>query len=67
MPPGRAPCSSSPTRTRQASRLALGGLRVGDARVDLVFERVARRPDSVSLTELEINGDVVREAAGLTT
>jgi len=51
-------CIERPSLPRQVSRLALGGLRVADARVDLVFERSARRPESVSLTEVEIDGDL---------
>jgi glycogen debranching enzyme len=51
-------CIERPSLPRQVSRLAVGGLRVADARVDLVFERVTRRPERVSLTEVDIDGDV---------
>jgi hypothetical protein len=54
-----------PSLPRQLGRLALHGLRVGDASVDLVFERVAQRSDSVALTDVRIDGhlDVVLEFA----
>src|SRR3954447_5816970 len=52
-----------PSLPRHLGRLALQGLRVGDATVDLLFERVARRSDSVALTDVKIDGelDVVLE------
>lgn len=31
---------------------------MADARVDLVFERVTRRPESIALTEVNIEGDL---------
>jgi glycogen debranching enzyme len=51
-------CISRPSLPRQVSRLGLRGLRVGDARIDLLFERIAGRPDSVVLTDVQIDGDV---------
>jgi glycogen debranching enzyme len=53
-----------PSLPRQVSRLSLQGLRVADARVDLLFERVAGRPESVALTDVEVDGrlDVVLTA-----
>jgi glycogen debranching enzyme len=52
-----------PSLPRDVSRLALDGLRVGDATVDLVFQRVA--PSTVALVDVEIDGrlDVVLEIA----
>jgi hypothetical protein len=47
-----------PPLPRQVGRLALHGLRVADARVDLLFERVAQRSDSVALTDVRIDGDL---------
>ncbi|HTE63081.1 MAG TPA: glycogen debranching N-terminal domain-containing protein [Solirubrobacteraceae bacterium] len=44
-----------PTLPRQVGRLAVHGLRVGDAGVDLLFERVA---DSVALTDVQVDGDL---------
>jgi glycogen debranching enzyme len=51
-----------PSLPRQINRVALERLRVGDARVDLVFERVARA-GSVAITDVKIDGqlDVVLE------
>jgi hypothetical protein len=51
---------------RHLSRLALHGLRVGAASVDLLFERVTGRPDRVALTDVHIEGDleVALEAGG---
>jgi glycogen debranching enzyme len=46
-----------PSLPRQLNALTLRGLRVGDARVDLVFERASRRPDSVALTDVGISGE----------
>jgi hypothetical protein len=43
-------------RGRQVSRLALSNLGVGDARVDLLFERLAGRPDTVALTDVQVDG-----------
>ena len=50
-----------PSLPRDVSRLALRGLRVADARVDLLFQRVGR--DAVALTDVQIDGqlDVVLE------
>jgi glycogen debranching enzyme len=45
-----------PVLPRQISRLALTGLRVGDARVDLLFERVAGRRGTVALTDAQVDG-----------
>ena len=52
-----------PSLPRHLGRLALHGLRVADASVDLLFERVAERGDSVALTDVHIDGhlDVVLE------
>ncbi|MEA2445790.1 MAG: hypothetical protein QOJ12_3082, partial [Thermoleophilales bacterium] len=47
-----------PSLPRHLSRVAVSGLRVGDARIDLLFERVAGRPDSVALTDAHVDGDV---------
>jgi glycogen debranching enzyme len=47
-----------PSLPRHLDRLAVHGLRVADARVDLLFERVARRPETVALTDVHIDGDV---------
>ncbi len=47
-----------PCLPRQVGRLAIRGLRVGDARVDLDFQRVSERPDAVALTDVQIDGDV---------
>jgi hypothetical protein len=54
-----------PSLPRQVNRVAVEGLRVGDARVDLLFERVAHRSDSVALTDVKVDGplDVVLEVA----
>ena len=54
-----------PLLPRQVSRLSLKGLRVADARVDLLFERVAGRPESAALTKVDVDGrlDVVLERA----
>lgn len=43
--------------------MAVGNLRVGDARVDLLFERAAQNRDSVALTDLTVERqlDVVLE------
>jgi glycogen debranching enzyme len=51
-------CILRPSLPRQVSRLELRGLRIGDASVDLLFERVAGRPQSVALTDVHIDGDV---------
>jgi glycogen debranching enzyme len=51
-------CITRPSLPRQVSRLALQGLRVADARVDLLFERVGTRPDAVALTDAHIDGDL---------
>ena len=52
-----------PSLPRQVGRLELRGLRVADATVDLVFERVADRAESVALTDVQVDGelDVVLE------
>jgi glycogen debranching enzyme len=47
-----------PSLPRHISRLALHGLRVADARIDLLFERVAHRPETVALTDVVIEGQV---------
>jgi glycogen debranching enzyme len=47
-----------PSLPRHLDRLAVHGLCVADARVDLLFERVARRPETVALTDVHIDGDV---------
>jgi glycogen debranching enzyme len=39
-------------------RLALHGLRVGDARADLLFERVADLDDRVAVTDVQVEGDL---------
>jgi glycogen debranching enzyme len=63
--PHRALRIRRPSLPRQLGRLALQGLRVGDASVDLLFERVAGHSDSVALTDIRIEGqlDVVLEVA----
>lgn len=52
-----------PSLPRHINRVAVGNLRVGDARVDLLFERVAQNRDSVALTDVKVDGqlDVVLE------
>ena len=52
-----------PSLPRQIDRLAVRGLRVADARVDLLFQRVTQRPDSVALADVQVDGrlDVVLE------
>jgi glycogen debranching enzyme len=47
-----------PSLPRHLSRVELNGLRVGDARIDLLFERVAGRPDRVALTDAHVDGDI---------
>jgi glycogen debranching enzyme len=47
-----------PSLPRHLSRVELNGFHVGDARVDLLFERVAGRPDSVALTDAHVDGDI---------
>ena len=51
-----------PSLPRHLDRAAVEGLHVGDARVDLLFERVGRG-DSVALTDAKVKGrlDVVLE------
>lgn len=44
-------------------RVACSPLRVGDARVDLLFERVAQNRDSVALTDVRVDGLVGRESS----
>jgi glycogen debranching enzyme len=63
--PHRALRIQRPSLPRQLSRLALHGLRVGDASVDLQFERVAQHSDVVALTDMRVDGqlDVVLEVA----
>jgi glycogen debranching enzyme len=51
-------CITRPSLPRHLSRLEVQGLRVGDARIDLQFERIAARPDRVALTDVRIDGDV---------
>jgi glycogen debranching enzyme len=52
-----------PSLPRHINRVALENLRVGDARVNLLFERVAQNRDSVALTDVKVDGqlDVVLE------
>lgn len=52
-----------PSLPRQINRVTVESLRVGDARVDLLFERVRPGGDSVALTDVRIDGelDVVLE------
>jgi hypothetical protein len=52
-----------PSLPRHINRVAVANLRVGDARVDLLFERVAQNRDSVALTDVTVDGqlDVVLE------
>ncbi|HEX3832580.1 MAG TPA: glycogen debranching N-terminal domain-containing protein [Solirubrobacteraceae bacterium] len=52
-----------PSLPRQVGRVYVEHLRVGDAHVDLLFERVAHRTESVALTDVKIDGqlDVVLE------
>jgi glycogen debranching enzyme len=52
-----------PSLPRQVNRVELQRLRVGQAKVDLVFERVRPGGDSVALTDVRIDGqlDVVLE------
>jgi glycogen debranching enzyme len=52
-----------PSLPRHINRVVLENLRVGDAHVDLVFERVAHRGDSVAITDVKVDGelDVVLE------
>ena len=45
-----------PSLPRHLGRLAVRGLRVGDASVDLLFERVAERDGIVALTDVRIDG-----------
>jgi glycogen debranching enzyme len=45
-----------PSLPRHLARLAVRGLRIGDASVDLLFERVAQRDGSVALTDVRIEG-----------
>jgi hypothetical protein len=47
-----------PSLPRHIGRQALQGLRIAEARIDLLFERVAARADSVALTDVRIDGDV---------
>ena len=47
-----------PRLPRHLGRLGLQGLRVGDASVNLVFERVAGRADGVALTDMQVDGDL---------
>jgi glycogen debranching enzyme len=47
-----------PSLPRHVSRLAVEGLRIGDAGVDLLFERVGQRLDHVALTDAKIDGDL---------
>jgi glycogen debranching enzyme len=51
-------CIARPSLPRQVSRLALRGLRIAGARVDLLFERVAGRPESVVLSDVQIDGEL---------
>jgi glycogen debranching enzyme len=47
-----------PSLPRGVRRLALHGLRVADARVDLLFEAVAEDPNRVELSDAQIDGDL---------
>jgi glycogen debranching enzyme len=47
-----------PTLPRHVDRLAIHGLPIADARVDLRFERVGRDSPAVALTDAHIDGDV---------
>jgi glycogen debranching enzyme len=47
-----------PVLPRHVDRLAIRGLRIAEARVDLFFERVAARPDRVALADVRIDGDL---------
>jgi glycogen debranching enzyme len=47
-----------PSLPRHVERLALHGLRVAGARVDLLFERVGHRADRVALTDVQVEGDL---------
>lgn len=47
-----------PALPRRIRRLALQGLQVADARVDLLFERVAEDPDRVSVADAQVDGDL---------
>jgi glycogen debranching enzyme len=51
-------CITRPSLPRHLSRLGVRGLRVGDASIDLEFERIATRPDRVALTDVRIDGDL---------
>jgi glycogen debranching enzyme len=46
-----------PSLPRHVARLALSGLQLAGAKIDLLFERVARH-DSVAVTDVHIDGDV---------
>jgi hypothetical protein len=52
-----------PSLPRHINRVSLENLRVGGAHVDLLFERVGQRSNSVALTDAKIDGelDVVLE------
>jgi glycogen debranching enzyme len=56
--PERRLCITRPSLPRHLSRAGLQGLRVGDASIDLEFERIATRPGQVALTDVRIDGDV---------
>jgi glycogen debranching enzyme len=47
-----------PSLPRNINRLSLNGLRIAGASVDLLFERVADRPDTVTLTDVRLDGDI---------
>jgi glycogen debranching enzyme len=47
-----------PSLPRHVERLALRWLEVAGASVDLLFERVAHRGDSVALTDVQVDGDL---------
>ena len=47
-----------PSLPRHLGRLVVQGLCVGNARVDLLFERVAGRTGSVALADVQIDGDL---------
>jgi hypothetical protein len=47
-----------PSLPRNINRLSLNGLRIAGASVDLLFERVADRPETVTLTDVQLDGDI---------
>ena len=47
-----------PLLPRHLSRAAVRGLHVGDSSVDLLFERSPQRPNGVTVTDVQIDGDL---------